>query len=327
MAGRHSTFNIPGSMRYGLTRPFSVQQHFVEITPEEYAEAKSVKAHLVDASGIEVNFDMLLGNFEEFELELFRGTFHRALYGPPDSLTSMEAFQLYNRRLVNLLTTCKQYLDQVCHHLSSIYGKKSDVVRAFRQSTSKEYDAHFSYRLLEALRNYVQHRGLPISHLSYHSERDRAEDGSRSSLKHVLTPQVDVSALREDLEKKDTKAAFRVELEGIVENQDLKLHVREYIGGLGRVHAEVRDLIASDLKEWESVCERLQETYREATSDNVTGLAAVEESHPDVYSELIHLNPNLIKRRQLLERKNRYTKNYVQHIISAEIHQEKPRAQ
>lgn len=42
------------------------------------------------------------------------------------------------------------------------FGKSSDMYVAFKQKKSEMYDSCFSYLFIEQLRNYAQHRDVPV---------------------------------------------------------------------------------------------------------------------------------------------------------------------
>ena len=84
-----------------------------------------------------------------------------------------------NRRLLNYLASVRCFLDQTVSVLSRRYGKTSEPYNAFRRATNAEYDTHFHYRFADDLRNYVQHYGFGIDHISASVEIDEA--GNRSA--------------------------------------------------------------------------------------------------------------------------------------------------
>jgi len=67
-----------------------------------------------------------------------------------------------NRRLSNLLSSIRLFLDHSEFAFKRKYGKKSEEVEAFKKYASEKYDSSFSYRFVYKLRNYVQHCGIPI---------------------------------------------------------------------------------------------------------------------------------------------------------------------
>lgn len=64
-------------------------------------------------------------------------------------------------RLISFLLTWRMALDQLASATSSRYGKDSSEWRAYQAGRRKAYDIYFGYRVVEAMRNRVQHQGRP----------------------------------------------------------------------------------------------------------------------------------------------------------------------
>jgi hypothetical protein len=103
------------------------------------------------------------------------------------------------------------------------------------------------------------------------------------------------------------------------EQLDLKPFVRDYVSSIGKVHAEVRKLLSPDLATWDQTVKDVLDDYAATTGDETFGLVIVIEVEPGIYSESIHISPNVIERRLTLEKKNRFITNFTQIVISSEI--------
>jgi 5-keto 4-deoxyuronate isomerase len=149
-------------MRYELTKLITSCNHHVEISHEYFETLKSKKEFLIEALFVEEKFNLVLENYSEFELELLGNSVRNMLFHDFEWSSGVNDIHSINRRIINLLTTCRLYMDQVCHNIHTIYGSGSAQAIAFKTQSSNEYDSVFGYRVMEAMRNYVQHRGLPI---------------------------------------------------------------------------------------------------------------------------------------------------------------------
>jgi len=67
---------------------------------------------------------------------------------------------------VGWLLVWRLVLDQAEHDLSSRFGQNSDQLASFRLARNRAYDSSRAYRVVEALRNLVQHREMPSIRLS-----------------------------------------------------------------------------------------------------------------------------------------------------------------
>ncbi|MEX0748075.1 MAG: hypothetical protein WD275_08760 [Rhodothermales bacterium] len=66
-----------------------------------------------------------------------------------------------NRRLLNLLTSCKMLVDHAETRFKRTYGEDSEPFRQLERAKHAAYDSEFAYRFSYRLRNYVQHCGMP----------------------------------------------------------------------------------------------------------------------------------------------------------------------
>ena len=114
---------------------------------------------------IEEKFNIVLENYAEFERMLLNVSLDRMLFSGHDWSAAMNELHAINRTLVNLLSTCRVYIDQVPQNLGAIFKGDSSPVEVLRKQMATEYDGHLGYRVLEAMRNYSQHRALPLQML------------------------------------------------------------------------------------------------------------------------------------------------------------------
>jgi len=74
---------------------------------------------------------------------------------------------------VGWLLIWRLVLDQAAHDLSSRFGNDSEQLTKFRLSTHNAYDSSRPYRVVDALRNLVQHRGMPSLTLNRTEKLDK----------------------------------------------------------------------------------------------------------------------------------------------------------
>lgn len=230
----------------------------IAISAELFESARRSMGGLLDCLAIEQKFDILAENYDELEGELDSITRRDALFGRRWGSYSMADMQSVNRRMVNFMSTARLYLDQVDHNLSTMFGAGSDQRRAFNTARSREYDTVFGFEVFEALRNYSQHRDIPVHSLTYGREW-RDEGGTRQVL-HTLAVTLDVSRLERE---GGFKASTLEKLKALPEQPQLKRLLREYVSGLRRIHAVVRQQVASAEEGWRQALNRLQQVFRE----------------------------------------------------------------
>jgi hypothetical protein len=211
------------------------QWPIIEISEAEFGALKQAKTSLLTFLSMEEKFDALLENYSEYERELLSLALDHMVHSGGLTWTSMISDVLrINRRLANLLTMTRLYTDQVTHDISTLSVSAQEVLS---QCFSREYDTHFEYRLMEALRNHVQHQGMPITGASYpRSWEDRGEQ-RMTAMRFSFTPALDLDQL---LENQRLKASVRAELTQCEQLPDVSILVRKYVESFSRIHDAVR---------------------------------------------------------------------------------------
>ncbi len=272
---------------------------FVELTPEDYESVLEArrKSHIVLA--VEEKLTLVLENYVEFESELLAATQKQLVFANYDWSAFMSQLYTFNRRLMNLLTVSRAYLDHIQHDLNTLYGRGSPQADSIIKQKSAQYDSLLGYRVMEALRNYVQHRGLPIFDVEYWGSWE--VDPSEQTAVNIITPSLSVEKLRED---GGFKGSVLSELEKHGPITDLKPLVREYMEGIGRVHQHFRDTVTADVDRWDALIMHTIERFQEVGGENVIGLALVHRE----LGKVVHsqsLSDNGIKRRTWLRSRTR----------------------
>lgn len=237
-------------MKYGLSPVIRSRAEAIVLSEYEYRAIARAKDGLITLLGIEQRFDLLLQNYIELEKEILAIALRQVVSREFDYQALQDESLAVVRRLCNLLSTAKLYVDSTCHDISTLFGKDHEVYHAFKRKCSEEYDTALGYRLMETLRGTMQHRSVSGINLKYASNAEQSAQGRTVRMRVV--PVLDVAVLK----KSGIKATVRDEL---VEEETAAVtaHVREYVDGLARLHYEVRRLVTKERSEWE-------QTYRSA---------------------------------------------------------------
>lgn len=229
----------------------------IEISREEYASLVRARKTLADALAFEQRFELLLGSYLDFEvtatrlsLETVAGVDYTTYL--PSAIALMEA----NRLLMNLMTAARAYIDQVKQDF-----KHLDLATSFKEQAatalSVEYDDSFEYRFMEALRNHVQHKGVPAHGYA-------AGDG----LHEALT----FRCMKEQLIKaKDFKADV---LNNMPEHVELRAYARTYVERLSKVHVSLRENVTATTDSARKEVESAIYKYANANNGQALGLHA-----------------------------------------------------
>lgn len=272
----------------------------LELTPEEFSLLKDAKAKQLFGLGLEEKFDLVLENFQEYEMELIRFSMEHSIF--PGKVIDIlgSARHLLNRRLVNFLTTSRLYLDQILHELSCTYGKESHQYLQIKSATRREYDSVLGYRVIEALRNHVQHQALPIWGITLPMKREKINgecETKFSTLPYLVSEQFEgtkfkASVLQELINHQFEKGKIPI-----------SRFVREHTEALGRIHLELRELIEHDLYEADS---RISSYLKKGQEEfgNSLGLSAMKLGAGAIAEDKIAILDRIALSRQYFEKKN-----------------------
>lgn len=140
---------------------------FVRCVSAEEAEQIQAAASFCRAHGTTPTYRLLNASYGTW-----RQTFSSVLTAGPGRLHPQVAEVLLGA-FVGWLLVWRLVLDQADHDLSSQFGKDSAERGSFNAARSTAYDSSRGYRVVEALRNLVTHRGMPSLRLNRSRRLDR----------------------------------------------------------------------------------------------------------------------------------------------------------
>jgi hypothetical protein len=190
---------------------------------------------------VEQKFAILMGNFLELEQELASRVLIQAYTSGRQTQEFFDDKQSFNRRLINVLTATKLYTDQSHHHVKILFPGEPDRWQELKACFSRQYDDRLSFRTMEALRNYAQHRGLPIQGLTMGS-RKVDYDTPNIRWEYNVATNIIISELESDTQFKRAVLDELRSLGGEKGVIDIKMMVREYVECLATVHGEFRTM-------------------------------------------------------------------------------------
>jgi hypothetical protein len=313
---------------YKLTRAVLGRQPSIDLTNEQFDKIVNAKCRVVAYLALEDLFDLMLGNYEEFERELLEITLNRATYLGAELRWSdaIDTTQLIARRIGNLLTATHGYCEQVPHLISSIYGKPSSQFDAVGGYFRHEHSTVLGYRACAEMRRFVQHRGSVVHGFTSGGRCVVRSNGDSVSV-YTLEPKVNVRRLQEDVK---FKPSVIKELEALSSDRnssdepvvDLRPLVREYLSALGRVHLKIRDLVAADVGTHDAVIEDAVKSFLKLPGvDRPTALAAMQVNEEGLLEgrRPIYVMTEPIERRKSLARRNANPINFERRVITSEV--------
>lgn len=300
-------------MEYGLARLVIGSSKFVPLAEADYDRIRRCQRILREVLSVEQKFDLLIDNYLAFETHLLDLSAREMLRDGTDWAQLQDQRNQINGRVLNLLSACRLYIDHCKHHIGTVQFEASDLKATVVSLFSAEYDLSFGYRFMEALRNYVQHRGYPVHGVIYDGRRAVNDSG----FVFRVSPYLDVTQLEEDGK---FKAAVLTEVKGLGPPRiDLKSLAREYIGGLSKVHEAIRRQLRNVVSESDLTVRKMIDEYQNADppEGSILGLAAVRREH-SAYSDPIPLFEDLLDYRASFEKKNRVLTNLARRFVTGE---------
>ena len=273
------------------------------IAKETYESITLAHNRLLSASFIEESFDIVLNNYFNFQKVLLSDAARQMIFMNMDDREFHDTAQTISVNIINLLSSARLYLDQTKHQLSGFFDSKYGLKDKFKLSCESTYDEQLGYRAMEELRNYAQHRGLPVHSLLRDSQRYEFHPG-KELLLFSSTPMLDLNTLQID---KKFKRSILKELIGFGDQVDLRWLIQEYLASLGNIHFKLRESLQDILEKSEKTIKEARDKYlsKYNEKEKVVFLVASDENGHD--EDHLFLNFRSVKRRKYLEAKNRKT--------------------
>jgi len=210
------------------------------------------------------------------------------------------------------------YIDQSPHYLRNIYGEASDIPDLVENEKAFQYQQNFGYRVMEAIRNYAQHRDFPIQGIKLSFQTVDGEAGSQ--FLHRAIPLISVSTLADDDKFKRT-ILHEIKNSSTKDLIDVRPFIKEYVEAIGTLHVKTRELIHPDVIKWEKTLDDAIAKYKNKFGDNapLAGLSIIKESDDGQWEATKPIFTNVIKNRQDLENKNSNFINLHKSYASNEI--------
>jgi hypothetical protein len=302
-----------GEVQYLLAAHVDATPNYEQflIEESEFERIRKARDHILTAVLIEEKFGMVLENYFEFEQALLDVALRFMVFADMEFASIMRTLFLTSRRVQNLLSSARLYVDQVKHDLSHRYGSDSEQGRSFEAATQREYDTRLGYRAMEALRNYMQHRSLPLRYVSVALRREKETD----PVVHVANPELDLPDIRKH---GGFKSNVLAQLEAVGSKPPkLKLLMREYVEGLAEVHIGLRAQLAADTQSAKGVHAEARALFVSKTGKEPRHLHLNRRYSPLSRDE-VYLGPEFLEHLEHLQTQYTHAKYLTKTIVSSE---------
>jgi len=245
----------------------------VPIEPSEYEAIREARLATRLGLSVEEKFDLVVEDYLELETTLLTASAHFMVLGGQDYQSFQTERALFNRRVVNLLAAGRTYTDHVPHHVAGLLATDNRASGRVKDAFSQQYDLRLGYRAMSALRNYVQHRELPVHAFGHNAKRVEGTDGVK--FRYTTGLSIQPSELAAD---GSFKRSILRELEPLGEKVDLVWLIRDYVEGLWAAHVRIRDEIEPALSTHDGVIRAALARYEKDASEDPRHIAAWRET-------------------------------------------------
>lgn len=279
----------------------------IEIDEVKFCSIVEARNILSAAMAVEEKYELLVSNYIELEKEVLMATADNIICRDRNYSTFFDVRLLFNQRLVNLLTSSRLYIDQIQQHIKTCLPNNLNASESVKGFFSKEYDAHFEYQFMEALRNYVQHRGLAV-HSTNHSSR-------WTSLEEDKLMEFRIKLFTNKEEVVNDKAFKKSVSKIMPEKVELVRASRRYIESLNDCHIQIRELISESVSDAREIIKGVIREYGEVNNGDCNGLMALKFEESSSHNKLIdkisvmldwdNVRLELVKKNQKLKNLNK----------------------
>jgi len=258
-------------MKYILRKSDLSDAPEIEISEESYVSYKEARYILLNCLAIEESYEILISSFLDLEKQILDATTVRMVRGYLGYSDFFYVQLALNIRLVNLLTSSRLYVDQLPQHVRECIPHRDNAKELVESILKTEYDENYEYRFMDALRNSVQHCGLPVHWTSSGAEwTDLGKDGLSED--SMLEYYMEFAAIKSSLEK---DGGFKkAVLNESPDKVDLKSTTRCYIESLSKAHNAVRELIQKSVQKSRLMLEDAHSQYSKIYSESLVDLCA-----------------------------------------------------
>lgn len=206
----------------------------LEIDQARFEQLKASRPVLSHALAIEEKYEIIISNFLELEREATNASISEMVRNYFEYKDFFDVRLALNIRLVNLLTAVRLYIDQLSSHICACIPSDESVKTEVKKIFSTEYDGSFEYRFMEALRNHIQHSGIPVHRISSGAKWTDLDDG-------LLEYSIFFCSQKKELLLDD---GFKKHvLNEMPDEVNLRSAIRSYIEAISRIHKQAREKI------------------------------------------------------------------------------------
>lgn len=236
------------------------------IDSQRFSLLKASRDILGEVLELEEEYEMMISNYIDLEKESLNTSISYMLRPHLAYVDAFDARLALNRRLMNLLTSVRLYADRLTAHCCACLPEDSGIKERVELLRSTEYEKNFDYRFMEALRNYIQHRGTAVHQVMFGGRGITLDTDRLLEFSSKFSADKKVIASDGHFKKQV--------LDEMPDKVDLVSASRGYIEALSSIHNNVRQMISKSVNEARSLIQIAIDDYRAVYKEEPWGLSA-----------------------------------------------------
>jgi hypothetical protein len=243
----------------------------VEITKAEYGAVKPARAVINELIALEEKYDAVMENYVELEQTVHNLGIRNLAFVDYHYEELAAPLNDISRHVSNLLSSTRLYRDALPQHASRLLGREHSAIQPLIDLKYDNQNHPMPYRQMEAVRNYAQHIGPPISDLTVKRHKDLDEKKQTTGFATSVIPHMDADAIsRLRGMAPDLKASFLA----LGEQPNPMPIIRKYIEHIGGIHIRFRETVKQLEEDKEGLMRGLLDRYAKvAAGEKLVGVA------------------------------------------------------
>ena len=291
-----------------------------KIDEDEYQKITAARKRVFDILFFEEKFAYVIDNYYELEIEALKKTV--PIFGSQQyASTIVDDTHIFNRRIMNLLTTCRSYLDQASSDLKDIFVEESNLGKKFTEKSQQLRQESFIYYFFWEFRNYVQHHSVPLTGnrktINKIDQEIISTGIKRTVCEHTREFTINIKELQADPKFfKNAKPSFKEKLQNYPDKLNIRPLIREYISVFAEINEEFRKQANIPFQQSASLLKQKIEHYcQDNSSQSCFEILKKDESGNLVERFDIFLRP-IERREKIIQRYSNLTAISHQYVTS-----------
>jgi len=302
---------LSSGYNFYLKQDFSGPMESLEVSESDYQLLVKSRNILSAALSIEEKYDLVLGNFIDFEREAVLLTMDSLTDPSFDYSRAYKVLSTLNRRVANFIYFGKNYTELIPSMAAKCVEDKEAMVARVGLLRSKIYDQSIDYRFAEALRGHITHCADAVHSVTNPTRWTLNADKQADK----LVFNIGIHSIKDRL--RENSGFKKSVLKEVEDKIDLKRVARKYMGSISELQDQVRAFVKSSVQEAREVIEDFTEKYAAINDGEAFALAAFSQVHPD--SRPLSLSLKWDDIRIGLEEKNQPIQNIDRRYLSSDV--------